>query len=126
MSVEHGALLWYGWYIGQEKLLDMYKHTKKYCSRLEDGEDEEWLEEEYESWVYDEQYEHIQVLSYYYDSDYAIGIFFHPGDRGIFEFAKELTKRSGELTEWWGDTFVADYPMPKVLKTALWMDVQTY
>lgn len=122
MGVDHSALMWYGWYVEPDKLMDMYKHTKEYQTRLKSGEDEEWLEEEYDSWVYDTQYEYIQILSYYYDSDYAVGIFFQPGSKTVLEFAEELTKRFGELTEWWGKTFVSDYPMPHNFK--LWMDVQ--
>lgn len=49
MSVDHSALMWYGWYVKPDKLEEMYKHTKEYQTRLEDGEDEEWLMDEYNS-----------------------------------------------------------------------------
>lgn len=123
MSVTYGSLLWAGWYVDQIKLADMYEHTKEYQIRLENGEDKNWLEEEYDNWVYDYQYEHIQILNYYGDSDYAVGIFLDPDGKTIFEFAEELTECFRGLTEWWRKTFVLNYPMPRDF--GLHIDTQT-
>nr|DAF55328.1 MAG TPA: hypothetical protein [Siphoviridae sp. ctZHD14] len=127
MSVDHSALMWYGWYVKPDKLEEMYKHTKEYQTRLEDGEDEEWLMDEYNSWIFDSQEENIKSLNEYCDYHYAyaaVGVFFDPGNKTVFEFTEELTRRFGELTEWWGETFLPDYPMPCDFK--LHMDVRTW
>lgn len=124
MGVDHSALMWYGWYAEPDKLMDMYKHTKEYQTRLKSGEDEEWLEEEYDSWIYELQEKNIKSLNEYYDGLYAVGVFFDPAGKTVLEFAEELTRRFGELTEWWGRTFVPDYPISHDFE--LNMDVQIW